>query len=652
MDEWQRDLLSEYVKKMISEQSEDVIKNNGYIDLVFTEDDIEVLSIFKQKPVEDKIIEVKNILNRVLNKDIDVCIHGFDDEYIKISRIGAENVGKLVKIRAIVNATTPIKPVCQSLELECNRCHNTFNLPQTDPFKLIVYNKCPMQDGDKICGGKLKVNYDNSAYKDSQKIIVQEIPEDVSKQIPSSKELMIYNKMFLDVFKSGDWIDAIGVVKIKPNNNPNMNKFTDTYIEAYNIIPKHKDADISKLSKDEVLKIKELVNTHGYRTLVENVAPNIIKMDVEKEAALLSLIGGVEHSSTDRYWINVLLAGDPSVAKSQILIAAANIAPIGVYSGGKGLSAAGLTSAVVKEKGSEVPMLMAGLLPLCNKGIAAIDEFDKVSSDDVKSIHGAMENGIVSVDKGGFRTSLMSKTAVLAAANPSFGKYDVNRTFGENMKSFPIPLLTRFDLMFICLDDVDESKDRKIAKRMMKNDNEEDKLVEIDRELMKNYIFYAKSLTPTMSSEIKSYIEDYYIGIRKRQNREDPTPITHRQLASIIRLAEAHAKALLKNEVDMDDAIAAIRLVDISLEQTCRVINSDGITVINTANIEFQPNNTTKFTMIYDCIKKSGEFGMTEDEIFDTFKGVISMSEIQKYISQMNNKIYDRNCNGRWRAIK
>ncbi len=246
----------------------------------------------------------------------------------------------------------------------------------------------------------------------------------------------------------------------------------------------------------------------------------------------------------------------------------ARIAPRGLYTSGRGTTAAGLTAAVVREKGGSMS-LEAGALVLADKGIACIDEMDKMKPEDRVAIHEAMEQHTVSVAKGGIVATLNARTAVLAAANPTLGRYEPNRTVAENVP-LPVTILSRFDLIFVLRDVPNKEADGKMSRHILEIHRRGVSPVEapVDAELLRKYISYAKSIKPELSEEALKALSDFYLAMRSASETEgSPVAITARQLESLVRIAEARARVALRKDVTAEDAAAAITIMKRSLEE-------------------------------------------------------------------------------------
>lgn len=601
--------LTNYVNGLLTSDVLRDIERNKKFDISFD-------PISESEIVEDSLEHEETIKEAIRKKLPDVeCDVNFvfseEFKFKKLDDISHNDIGKLVKIRGYINADSEVKPYYEEIIYECRECRNIMTIPQEDPFKVITPLKCTApkgKTGKSVCGCfKFLVRYDNCKYIDRRKIKIQEAPEDVSGQIPRWKDVIIFKKSLLYKVRCGDYVEIVGMVKVKSES---QNRICTYYIEANNIIVKRKDVSVSELSPKDVEEIKELIKQPNiYAKLVNNIAPSLYGLELEKEAALLALIGGVKEENKEinqRDCIHVLYAGDPAVGKSQLLWAIHNLAPLGIYCSAKGVSSAGLTAAVLKDeetKGDYV--ISAGVMVLADNGIAAIDELDKMKPEDRDAMNSAMEQQIVPVNKANIHTTLKSRTTVISAANPIMGRYDPNKTVGDNIKNLPTVLLTRFDLIFIVRDIPNKDRDLKIFNHILSSSN----LDVIDRDLMKKYIIYAKSFKPTLTQEAMNVLGNFYVDSRNIQMPDDPVPISFRYGEALKRIAQAHAKALFKTEVDADDANAATRILDASLNQTCKF--QDGKRDINSKD---NPATTKggKEVVMTNILEEHGELKESE----------------------------------------
>ena len=324
--------------------------------------------------------------------------------------------------------------------------------------------------------------------------------------------------------------------------------------------------------------MKELVEAAAedpniYSKLSRSLAPEIFGHDDVKKALLLQLVGGVTKQMSDgmkiRGDINVLLMGDPGVAKSQLLKHICQVAPRCVYTTGKGSSGVGLTAAIMKDPVTGEMALEGGALVLADMGICCIDEFDKMEDSDRTAIHEVMEQQTVSIAKAGITSTLIALSAILAAANTLYGRYNRRKTPSENI-NLPAALLSRFDLLFLILDKADIDSDMSLARHVtyvhQNRMHPELDFEPLSSKFIRAYISQARRFEPCVPPALTSYIVQAYVDMRARdaENARDAgqqSVMTARQLLSILRLAQALARLRFSKAVSHEDVEEAIRLV-------------------------------------------------------------------------------------------
>lgn len=344
----------------------------------------------------------------------------------------------------------------------------------------------------------MQIIHNRSGFANKQVIKLQETPDNVPDgQTPHSVSLCAYDEL-VDVCKAGDRVEITGIfkcnqVRINPRQRSVKNIFK-TYVDALHIqkvdkkrmgidtstieeeLAEHAAGDIQetrKVSEEEEAKIKATAaRPDVYDLLSRSLAPSIYEMDDVKKGILLQLFGGTnkqfEKGGSPKYRgdINVLLCGDPSTSKSQILQYVHRIAPRGIYTSGKGSSAVGLTAYVTRDPETRQLVLESGALVLSDGGVCCIDEFDKMSESTRSVLHEVMEQQTVSIAKAGIITTLNARSSILASANPIGSKYNVNLPVPQNI-DLPPTLLSRFDLVYLVLDRIDEQADRRLARHLV-----------------------------------------------------------------------------------------------------------------------------------------------------------------------------------------
>ena len=488
-----------------------------------------------------------------------------------LRRISSDHIGRLVMVNGIIVRATAVMPLLTKAVFRCRSCGELIYLEQGSQY-LRTPTECPS------CGRKRGFELDpkESTFIDSQRITIQEMPEELPPgQLPRSLNVFLKDDL-VDVARPGDRVTIVGVIDLvqRQGRGGTLRAF-DLILEANNVEVSSRELEMMEITPEDEEKIKELASDPWiHRKILQSIAPSIYGYEHIKEAIMYLLFGGVTKELPDvriRGDINVLLVGDPGTGKSQLLQFAAKAAPRGLYTTGRGSTAAGLTAAVVREGGTGNFVLEAGALVLADMGVCCIDEIEKMRDEDRSAIHPAMEQQVVSIAKGGIVATLNARTSILAAANPALGRYNPYQTVAENI-NLPVTILSRFDLIFVLRDQPEEERDSKLAEHILKLHRYSRTPVKppIDLELLRKYIGYAKRIKPVITEEVMERFREFYLKMRsasRERGEISPISITPRQLESLIRLAEARARVHLREEVTIEDAEAVIALMQYSLQQ-------------------------------------------------------------------------------------
>ncbi|CEG43992.1 dna replication licensing factor mcm3 [Plasmopara halstedii] len=472
-------------------------------------------------------------------------------------------------------------------------------------------------------GNLLETEFGLSQYKDYQMISMQETPETAPLgQLPRSCEVIVENDI-VDKCKPGDRIRVIGIYRpLGGNSTAASTAVFRTVLIANNIQLMGKEVNGIVMSSGDLVNVREFAKRKdAFEMLSRSIAPSIYGHAEIKQALLLQLLGGVEKNLENgthlRGDVNILMVGDPSTAKSQLLRFVRTIAPLAVNTTGRGSSGVGLTAAVTTDPDTKERRLEAGAMVLADRGIVCIDEFDKMSEADRVAIHEVMEQQTVTIAKAGIHATLNARCSVLAAANPVYGQYNKNRKPQENI-GLPDSLLSRFDLLFVVLDRLDRDADRNISDHVLRmhrytcpgqegvplsfevsstdhlallsevsGDESKKSIFQkfdpllhgghqssssggsgngiLTLDFLKKYIYYAKTrYQPVLTDSAIELISEGYAELRSHQNART-LPVTARSLETLIRLASAHAKARLSKTIEVVDAEKAISLISFAL---------------------------------------------------------------------------------------
>ncbi len=574
-------------------------------------------------------------------------------ESTHLRMLGAENISKLVMVEGIIVRATPVQPQVLRAAFKCKRCETTSYLDQAGPFL-----KAPLRCENPTCQSKgpFEFQQEGSTFIDYQQIRIQERPEDLPPgQLPRTLNVKLVSRDLVDKARPGDHVAITGIVRAEAPVFPTAGKLRvfRLHVDANFIDVESKEPETALISPEEEKEITELAQDPWiHRNIIRSIAPSIYGYESIKEAIAYIVFGGVAKHLADisiRGEMNVLLVGDPGTAKSQLLQYISAIAPRGLYTSGRGTTAAGLTAAVLRERGGGMT-LEAGALVLADKGVACIDEIDKMRPEDRVAIHEAMEQHTVSVAKGGIVATLNARTAILAAANPSLGRYDPYKTVTENI-NLPVTILSRFDLIFVLKDIPEKELDEKMSTHILEIHRRGTVPIEtpIPSNLLRKYISYARNIRPVLSDGALQRLKEFYLEMREVTEKIEGSPIaiTARQLESLVRLAEARARIALKKEVSVEDAEAAIVIMNKSLEEVGIDISTH-MRDIDVIMVGKPKSMQDKLRLILDeIVAMSKETGMVDkkllvETLFDKYK--IEIIESQKLIGRLirDGTIYER----------
>ncbi len=570
--------FKKFVTSTYGDELAKAVKNNESFFIDFKE-----LDLFNQALADELLNNPKEVLNDfiIAFNELELpliprFINLPENHIVKIKNIRTRNLNKLIQIEGIVRQASEVRPASSSIIFECPACAQKIEVVQEDN-RVKEPKRCPN------CGRMGKFTVVDKLLIDTQRLIIEESPEKLEGgEQPQRIDVILKNDLVdPSIIKKtcpGSKVSVTGILQEVPiylRSGGKSNRY-DLVILANAITPieyEFTDITISEEDEEEIKKFAK--DPKIFDKFIHSIAPNIYGNDEVKEAIAIQLFGGVRKVRQDgtavRGDIHVLLVGDPGVSKTQLLKFVSKMAPKARYVSGKSASAAGLTASVIKDDFVKGWSLEAGALVLANKGIALIDELDKMSSEDRSAMHEALESQTITISKANIQATLNSQTSVLAAANPKFGRFDPYVPIAEQI-DIPPTLLNRFDLIFPMRDMPDPDRDKRIASHMLEAAQDPNKKRSvIDAEFLRKYVAYAKRINPVITNSASQTLIDFYVSLRNKKSLASDEvraiPISPRQLEALIRLSEGCARLRLSDKVTKKDAERAIKLLKFSLSK-------------------------------------------------------------------------------------
>ncbi|RPA85898.1 putative DNA replication licensing factor Mcm3 [Ascobolus immersus RN42] len=605
-------------------------RNREYYDKILF-DPFETIPALEEA-IKNIVGKVKEPQHRVQDDDVyySALVGSFGANAVSPRTLTSQHLNKMVSLEGIVTKCSLVRPkVVKSVHFNEKRSNWVYRnysdqtmgagVPQTSAY--------PREDED---GNPLLTEYGFCKYLDHQTISIQEMPERApAGQLPRSVDVIMDDDL-VDRVKPGDRIQLVGLYRSMGGRGSSNSPRFPTLLLGNNVILLSSKGSggiaQSTITDGDIRNINKLAkNKKIFELLATSLAPSIYGHAYIKKAILLMLLGGIEKNLDNgthlRGDINILMVGDPSTAKSQLLRFVLNTAPLAIATTGRGSSGVGLTAAVTQDKETGERRLEAGAMVLADRGVVCIDEFDKMSVNDRVAIHEVMEQQTVTIAKAGIHTTLNARCSVIAAANPSYGQYDRHKDPHKNI-DLPDSLLSRFDLLFIVTDDIEDKRDRHVSEHVLRMHRYRDPRSEegapvresagqvlgvgieegntsrtshtevyekynpllhsgvttssrtkkpevLSMPFVKKYIQYAKSrVKPILTLGASNHISKVYSALRNdglEGNQRRTSPLTARTLETLIRLATAHAKARLSSRVEERDAIVAEEILRFAL---------------------------------------------------------------------------------------
>ncbi|GAB6286110.1 MAG: minichromosome maintenance protein MCM [Methanoregula sp.] len=603
-DDWSRFLKTRY-KKQIGELSREYpYKRSLFIDYRDIERFGKAGIVLADELLENPGKVLEDVWDAIKNNQLIRTKDGKDPRGINIRftnlpkktairNIRSDDINKFVSVEGILRKITEVRPRVVEAVFKCPAGH--FTVKKQKYGKFIDPDGCAT---DGCTFKKLELIAKRSTFVDSQKLRVQESPEGLrGGEQPQTLDIDVTDDLANKV-APGDRVIINGILRsMQRIVKGEKSTVFDIFLECNSIEIAEKEfeeVEIDEAAENEIKKLS--TDPQIYKKITHSIAPTIYGNEDVKEAIALQIFGGISKEMPDqsrlRGDIHVLLIGDPGIAKSQLLRYVVKLSPRAIYTSGQSSTSAGLTATAVKDEfGDGRWTLEAGALVLADMGIAAVDEMDKMEKGDRSALHEAMEQQTISVAKAGITATLKSRCALLGAANPKYGRFDMYGDISDQI-NMPPSLLSRFDLIFIMTDQPEQKRDLAIAEHILKAHTVGELIAQhkktpipgvtdeyilqqlkpvmpdIEPVLFRKYVAYAKrSCFPLLSPEAKEALVTYYLKLRGIAAPNKPVPVTARQLEALVRLGEASARIRLSDKIELADAERVIHIVDACLRQ-------------------------------------------------------------------------------------
>lgn len=564
------------------------------------------------------------------------------DAKVEIRNLRADHLRKLVAVEGLARKVTTVRPRMTHALFRCARCGSEMWVEQPG---MILKEPLMCSNPDGGCNKqstRFILDEKQSVYIDTQKIEIQESPEGLRGGAQPERITGYVEDDIAGEVTAGNRITLNGILRSAEKSERDKSTVFDIFLDVVSVEFEQHEYDEITITEEDERRIREMSRDPNlYENIVHSISPSIYGMDAVKKAIALQLFGGCHKEMDDgtvmRGDMHILLIGDPGVAKSQLLRYMSSLAPRGIYASGKSASAAGLTAAAVRDDfGDGRWTLEAGALVLADKGLACIDELDKMSDQDRSSLHEAMESQRISVAKAGITATLQCRCSMLAAANPKYGRFEEDTPIADQI-DLPPALMSRFDLIFVLTDKPDKRRDTAITEHIlnahqrgqvrMVPDGEAVPGVDVgkvlrdtddirpvyEQEMLRKYVAYSKRITPVMTDEAKGIIERSFLKIRSMGQGGSSVPITARQLEAFVRLSEASAKMRLSQVVTAVDADRAVELVQDYLGRIAG--NGEGGFDIDKIATGISYKDRSKIDVVRSIFREFGSEGLTMEAL-------------------------------------
>ena len=591
---------------------------------------------------EDVILSAEDAVRIILQEDflkeqspvIHVGFYNLPKTY-EPRHVGPEYINKLIQVKGVMTRLSSVEPFVSKAIFVCRDCGNKMiRLQKPYSMKFVKPVKC------EACGSReIVLDDDESTFLRYQSGIIQDQPERLKGGQYPRQLHVVFLEDLCDRVIPGDRVILTGILRLVEERQE-KGPVKRVVLVVNHIEKESKDIEDIKITPEEEQQIREEVKRPDFKErLIRSFAPTVYGNEKEKLGLLLSLFGGEDTISPTgerrRKRIHVLLTGDPGTAKSHLLDFVAQVAPRAVRASGKGVTGVGLTAAATRDELTGKWTVEAGTLVLADQGFAVIDELDKMGKADRDSLHEPMEQGHIDFAKAGINMILNARATVIAAANPKLGRFSKMKPLPEQI-DLPPTLWSRFDLIFLFVDEPNETFDQNIAKTIFRRwYRPEEVQPPYSPEFIQKMIAYARRKIKEIKAphDVEEIVTETYVKLRKSSKRSalddrEPVPITPRQFEAILRLAEAHARMHLRDTITREDVEAAIDLIMYSLRMTA--MDEEGnidVSIIEVGRSSKEIKRMEQVLEIVKMLQDLDEHGAPEDDVIKEARAQLDLSE-------------------------
>lgn len=597
-----------------------------------------------------------------------IKISGFPS--IGIRDIRHKSLNTFVSVSGVILRKTDVKFQIVRASFKCKRCDHTTVVQELGMFFVE-----PFECENDACGrkGPFKLVEDECVWADKRKIRLQETFNEIQ---GGEQNLSVLDAIMLgdvDCPPLGSIIKVSGILK-GVQTVLNNQKTLDYYplLEINNIEAQDKEKTIESTPED-LKEMEEMAkDSNIIDRLVASTVPSVLGHEKIKEACLCCQVSPDNFLLPDgrklRGYSHVMLCGDPGVAKSVMLQAMIGYVPRAQYAAGRSASSKGLTVAVTKDKGGwgeGAWVAEAGMLVLADRAFAVIDELDKFEKEEQRDLNTVLEHGMIPVRKAGINRDFHARVPIVASLNPKYGRFDRYVPYPKQL-NVPPDTLSRFDLIFMMLDEPNEGQDKKTsdhitnlwqkATEVHQKDFQDvteitaewkkDRYVpEISLDIMRKWIHEAKKIKVRITTECREALNYYFLEIRKSQSGDTDAaiPIAWRTLDGMMRLLICETRLRHGKVTEMRDVDRVKALVDESLKVMIDpatgkldsdIISTgigksqrDRIRVLKGVIRELQ-DEMESAVHLNDIVERAVEAGMKKDDVIDMIHKLKTAGEL------------------------